>query len=82
MSAQVTARVSGHRVEDLSQRTETTQVVANPDGTWTEQLQSPTAVDGTFAVSVPLTTGATVRVVTLATNAYAVGTSNSLVVSG
>jgi len=34
-SAMVAARASGVRVEDLSQRTETTQVFANPDGTWT-----------------------------------------------
>ncbi len=37
VSAMVTARVSGHRVEDLSQRSEDTQVFANPDGTWTAE---------------------------------------------
>jgi RHS repeat-associated protein len=42
VSAAVTARAQGHRVEDLSQRTETTQVFANPDGSWTsEQAASP-----------------------------------------
>lgn len=34
VSAQVTAKATGHRVEDLSQRSTTTQVFANPDGTW------------------------------------------------
>jgi len=33
----VTARQTGHRVEDLSQRTETVQVFANADGTWTSE---------------------------------------------
>lgn len=37
VSASVTARVSGHRVEDLSQRTESSQVFANPDGSWTTE---------------------------------------------
>ena len=37
MSAQVTARATGHRVEDTSQRTETSQVFSNPDGTWTSE---------------------------------------------
>ena len=37
VSAIVTARSVGHRVEDLSQRSETTQVFANPDGTWTSE---------------------------------------------
>ena len=35
VSAMVTARSTGERVEDLSQRTETVRVFANPDGTWT-----------------------------------------------
>jgi large repetitive protein len=35
VSAQVTAKATGHRVEDTSQRSETSQVFANPDGTWT-----------------------------------------------
>ncbi|MGN6132263.1 MAG: DNRLRE domain-containing protein, partial [Nocardioidaceae bacterium] len=35
-----TARVMGHRVEDLSQRTETVRVYANPDGTWTSETAS------------------------------------------
>ncbi|WP_430633480.1 hypothetical protein [Zafaria sp. Z1313] len=34
VSAQVTARATGQRVEDLSQRTETSQVFATPEGTW------------------------------------------------
>lgn len=33
VSAQITAKVTGHRVEDLSLRTATEQVFANPDGT-------------------------------------------------
>lgn len=37
VSAMVTARASGERVEDLSQRTEESQVFANPDGTWTSE---------------------------------------------
>lgn len=41
LSASLTARSTGHRVEDLSQRTESTQVFANPDSTWT--LESYTA---------------------------------------
>jgi RHS repeat-associated protein len=35
VSAQVTALSAGVPVEDLSQRTETTRTLANPDGTWT-----------------------------------------------
>ncbi len=35
VSAQVTALSTGVRVEDLSQRTESAQTFANPDGTWT-----------------------------------------------
>ena len=41
LSASLTARSTGHRVEDLSQRTESSQVFANPDSTWT--LESYTA---------------------------------------
>ncbi len=37
VSAMVTARAIGARVEDLSQRTETVRVFANPDGTWTSE---------------------------------------------
>jgi len=40
VSASVTARLSGHRVEDLSQRNEYTRVYANPDGTWTSETAS------------------------------------------
>jgi len=36
----VTARASGKRVEDESQRTEFTRVYANPDGTWTNETAS------------------------------------------
>lgn len=42
VSAQVSARATGSRVEDLSQRTEREQVFANPDGSWTSE--SSTAV--------------------------------------
>ena len=42
VSAQVSARATGVRVEDLSQRTEREQVFANPDGSWTSE--SSTAV--------------------------------------
>jgi RHS repeat-associated protein len=35
VSAMVTARSTNHPVEDLSQRTQTSSVFANPDGTWT-----------------------------------------------
>lgn len=34
-SALATAQATGHRVEDLSQHTQTARVFANPDGTWT-----------------------------------------------
>ncbi len=37
VSAMVSARAVGHRVEDASQRSETTQVFANPEGTWTTE---------------------------------------------
>ena len=40
VSAIVTARASGVRVEDESQRTEFTRVYANPDGTWTNETAS------------------------------------------
>lgn len=40
VAAMVTARATGERVEDLSQRDETTRVFANPDGTWTSQVAS------------------------------------------
>lgn len=44
-SASVTARTSGERVEDLSERTEKTRVYANPDGTWiSEAAPEPTQV--------------------------------------
>jgi len=48
VSASVTARMSGHRVEDLSQRDEYTRVYANPDGTWTSETASePESVQDT-----------------------------------
>ena len=41
-SAAAAARTQGHRVEDLSRRTETTRVFANPDGSWSsEQASGP-----------------------------------------
>lgn len=40
VSAQLAARVVGHRVEDVSQRSEFTRVYANPDGTWTASTAS------------------------------------------
>lgn len=36
-SAAEAARVEGHRVEDMSSRTEYSQTFANPDGTWTTE---------------------------------------------
>jgi RHS repeat-associated protein len=51
VSAAVTARVTGHRVEDLSQRDEFTQVFANPDGTWTaETAAEPVSVQDSGGV--------------------------------
>jgi large repetitive protein len=53
MSASLTARSSGKRVEDLSQRTESSRVFANPDSTWTLDAytgpQSQQAPDGTWS---------------------------------
>lgn len=40
ISAQVTARASGKRVEDLSQGDAFTQVFANADGSWTSETAS------------------------------------------
>ncbi|GAB3995626.1 DNRLRE domain-containing protein [Nocardioides marmoraquaticus] len=37
VSAMTTARVTKRRVEDVSQRTETTQTFAEPDGSWTTE---------------------------------------------
>ena len=51
VSAQITAKVTGHRVEDLSLRTATERVFANPDGTWTSETTSATRFkeeDGMF----------------------------------
>ncbi|MFD2840204.1 DNRLRE domain-containing protein [Populibacterium corticicola] len=46
-SARLTAVSSGRRVEDVSQRTESTRTYANPDGTWTlEDLGEPAYVQG------------------------------------
>lgn len=51
VSAQITAKAVGHRVEDLSLRTATEQVFANPDGTWTSETTSSARFkeeDGSF----------------------------------
>jgi RHS repeat-associated protein len=40
VSAMVTAQAQGTPVEDVSQRTEDTRVVANPDGTWSSEVAS------------------------------------------
>lgn len=37
VSAQITAKATGQRIEDLSQRTDKGQVFANPDGSWTSE---------------------------------------------
>lgn len=37
VSAMVSAQAAGVRVEDVSQRSEETQVFANPEGTWTSE---------------------------------------------
>lgn len=51
VSAMVTARTSGVRVEDVSQRTKTTNIFANPDGTWTsETATEPVQVQETDGV--------------------------------
>ncbi|WP_406030281.1 DNRLRE domain-containing protein [Nocardioides sp. NBC_00163] len=45
VSASVTARTSGVAVEDISQRSESERVFANPDGSWTSETASePTQV--------------------------------------
>lgn len=53
LSASVTARSTGERVEDLSQRTESSRVFANPDSTWTLDAytapQFTQAPDGSWA---------------------------------
>ncbi len=38
VSAMVAARVTGHKVEDVSQRTEIMRVFAKPDGTWQSEV--------------------------------------------
>lgn len=40
ISAQVTAKATGERIEDLSQRTTMEQVFANPDGSWTSEASN------------------------------------------
>ena len=48
VAAMVSARASGHPVEDISQRTDETRVYANPDGSWTsDSAPEPTEVQGT-----------------------------------
>jgi hypothetical protein len=53
VSAMTAAGILGVRVEDLSQRSETSRVLANPDGTWTtEEATGPVRVrraDGSWA---------------------------------
>jgi len=57
VSAMVTARATGQRVEDLSQASETTSVYANPDGTWTAQTASgPVQVQDQSGVWHPIDT--------------------------
>lgn len=52
-TARAVAKAWDHRVEDVSQRTETTQVFVNPDGSWTsEQTTGPVRAlddDGNWA---------------------------------
>lgn len=40
VSAQITAKATGQRIEDLSQRSEKEQVFANPDGSWTSETST------------------------------------------
>ncbi|MFD1825015.1 MULTISPECIES: hypothetical protein [Mumia] len=40
VSASLAARLADKKVEDLSARTESAQLFANPDGTWTEEVAS------------------------------------------
>lgn len=48
VSAAMAARLLDHRVEDLSQRTETTVVYANPNGSWTsDEASEPVRVETT-----------------------------------
>ncbi|WP_329864080.1 hypothetical protein [Zafaria sp. J156] len=62
VSAQVTARATGQRVEDVSQRTETSQVFALPEGGWALEAHSAPvfreAEDGSM-VPIPDTAGFT-----------------------
>lgn len=55
VSAQITARASGERVEDLSARTATEKVFANPDGSWTlEAFTAPVHQQGQDGDMVPV----------------------------
>lgn len=55
MSAQVTARASGEPVEDLSARTASERVFANPDGSWTlEAFTAPVHQEGRDRDLVPV----------------------------
>lgn len=56
VSAQITAKATGHRVEDLSLRTATEQVFANPDGTWTSETTSAARFKDEKGSFVPLGT--------------------------
>jgi large repetitive protein len=62
VSARVDARAEGHRVEDLADRTETTQVFVNPKGTVTRvtaavpvRVRDASARDGWRAIDLTLT---------------------------
>jgi hypothetical protein len=54
----------------------------SPDLTWATLGTAPVAADGTYTIPATLPLGATVRVVTAATDGYASGTSASQIVSG
>ncbi|WP_418908599.1 DNRLRE domain-containing protein [Glutamicibacter endophyticus] len=54
VAAQITAKATGHRVEDLSLRTATEQVFANPDGTWTSVTTSAARFIEDDGVFVPI----------------------------
>ncbi len=73
-SAQLTARLQGSRVEVLGERSETTLVFANPDGTFTEEAYSTPvrmrSADGSWVqIDATLTTGRDGEIRTRATPA-------------
>lgn len=55
VSAQITAKATGQRIEDLSQRTEKEQVFANPDGSWTSETSTVVRFTEQNGEMVPLT---------------------------